>query len=222
MVSRRTFLSGLSVATLSMGGCLGFGEEREVRSEYRYHASVNPTTPVSRVTLFLPAPVRDGTVQFRDALTGDDGIRPAEWSYSISETDRGPMLAITVGDLEPANRPYEIVLDVLADSEIDTRDALATEPTLSGKSNVQEGACEFPHPAEWDDRLRCYTYDANFYGEYEPAGSSVAVDATLMGENSWFNGGWTGNEYMDFAHGFVDGTGWMSGQGQFRDGSGRY
>lgn len=205
-----------------MGGCLGLGEEREVRNEYSYHASVNPTAPVSNVTLYLPVPLRDGTVEFADVLTGDEGIRPEEWSYSIASTDRGPMLEITVEALEPTDRPYSIEWGVLADREIDTRAALETEPTLSGKSNVQERECDFPHPDEWDDRLRCYAYESVFYGAYEPTGTSVAVAATFVGENSWFQGGWTGNEYTDFAHGFVDGTGWASGQGGLRQGVGRY
>lgn len=222
MVSRRTFLGGLAVTTLSTAGCLGFGEEREIRSEYRYHASVNPTAPVSNATLYLPVPVRNGSVEFGDALTGDDGIRPDGWSYSIADTDRGPMLAVGTEDLQPADRPYEIELSVLAESEIDTRDARANEPTLSGKSTLQEGECEFPHPEEWDDRLGCYTYESAFYGEYEPTGTRVAVDATFGGENSWFKGGWTGNDYSDFAHGFVDGTGWAAGRGEFREGVGRY
>lgn len=61
MVSRRAFLSGFSAATVSIGGCLGFGEDREVRSEYRYHASVTPTARVSNVTLRFSVPLRDGT-----------------------------------------------------------------------------------------------------------------------------------------------------------------
>lgn len=222
MVSRRTFLSGLSAAAVSIGGCLGFGEDREVRSEYRYHASVNPPAPISNVTVRLPVPLRDGSVEFADALTGDEGIRPEDWSYAIVTTDRDPMLEISIETLEPTNRPYSIEMDVPSDAEIDTRDALETEPTLGGKSNLQEGACDFPHPDEWDDRLRCYTYESVFYGEYEPTGTSVAVDATFVGENSWFNGGWTGNDYTDFTHGFVDGTGWVSGRGSFREGVGRY
>jgi hypothetical protein len=222
MVSRRAFLGGLSAATASAGGCLGFGEPREVQSAYRYHASVNPTAAISDVTLYLPVPVRDGTVAFADALTGTEGIRPEDWSYAIVDTDRDPMLEIRVGTLAPTDRPYAIEIDVFAEAEIDTRDALATEPTLSGRSNLQERACSFPHPDEWDDRLRCYAYESAFYGEYEPTGTSVAVDATFTGENSWFAGGWTGNEYTDFAHGFVDGTGWASGQGSLRQGVGRY
>lgn len=222
MIPRRTFLSGFSAATVSIGGCLGFGEDREVRSEYRYHASVNPTAPLSNVTLRLPVPLRDGSVEFADALTGDEGIRPEGWSYAIVPTDRDPMLEVTIENLEPTNRPYSIELDVLSDGEIDTRDALENEPTLGGKSNLQGGECDFPHPDEWDDRLRCYTYESAFYGEYEPTETRVAVDATFTGENSWFNGGWTGNDYTDFTHGFVDGTGWVSGQGSFREGVGRY
>lgn len=222
MTSRRAFLGTLSAATLSVGGCLGFGTEREVRSEYRYYASINPPAPVSNVTLYLPVPLRDGVVAFTDALTGDAGIRPDDWSYAVVDTDRDPMLEITVERLTPADRPYSIELGVLSDAEIDTRDAMATEPTLGGKSNVREGPCDFPHPDDWDDGLRCYTYESAFYGDYDPTGPSVAVDATFTGENAWFAGGWTGNDYTDFAHGFVDGTGWTSGQGSVREGVGRY
>lgn len=104
MVSRRAFLSGFSAATVSIGGCLGFGEDREVRSEYRYHASVTPTARVSNVTLRFPVPLRDGNVEFADALTGDAGIRPEDWSHAIVSTDRAPMLEVTIENLEPTDR----------------------------------------------------------------------------------------------------------------------
>lgn len=222
MQTRRGFLTGCSIAGLSLAGCLGFGEEREVLSEYRYMASVNPTATVSNVTIRLPAPATDGEAAFAADLAGDAGIRPTEWSYAVAETDRGPMLEITVDELEPANRPYDLEFSVSADEEIDTREALANEPTLSGRSNRTQADCSFPHPDSWDDRLRCHSYESSFYGEFEPTGTSVAVDASLTGENAWFEGGWTGNDYTDFAHGFVDGTGWATGEGSIREGVGRY
>lgn len=222
MQTRRGFLAGCCLGGISMAGCLGFGEEREVLSEYRYHASVNPTATVSNVTLRSPVPASDGEAAFTDELGGDAGIRPTEWSYSVTDTDRGPMLEMTAEELTPGDRPYSIDFGVTADGEIDTREPLANEPTLSGTANRTQQECDFPHPAEWDDRLRCHTYESNFYGEFEPTGTSVAVDASLTGENAWFKGGWTGNEYTDFAHGFVDGTGWITGEGSIREGVGRY
>ncbi|MFT4885277.1 MAG: hypothetical protein ACI8U4_002799 [Natronomonas sp.] len=222
MLTRRRLFAGAAAATTAAtAGCLGFGEEREVTSTYYYSVDVNPTAPVSDVTFYLPVPVRDGESAFSDAITGD-GIRPEEWSYAIVDTDRGPMLEIGIDELQPESRPFNIEFDIASEDEIDTREALENEPTLQPKDDLQQVDCDFPHPDEWDDRLRCYTYEGAFYGTYEPTGTEVSLAARFTGENAWFTGGWNGNDYTDDVHGFVDGTGWTSARGGVREGVGNY
>lgn len=219
MLSRRTLLGGMGAIGAMTAGCLG--GEREVLSRYGYMADIDPAAPLTDVTLYVPIPVLDGEPFLEDAIIGG-GIRPEEWSYSITDTEHGPMLAIDTAELQPGNRTYNIEFDSQADSEIDTREALDTEPTLHPKESVQSTECTFPHPEEWDDRLRCYTFQSHLYGEYEPTGTEVAMGISFTGENSWHNGGWTGNEYTEDTHGFVDGTGWVTSTGSFKEGVGRY
>jgi hypothetical protein len=221
-LTRRGLLAGAAaMTTAATAGCLGFGEEREVTSTYYYGVDVNPTAPVSNVTLYIPVPVSDGEAAFPEAITGG-GIRPEGWSYGIAETDRGPMLEVGVDELRPESRPFSIELDVASEDEIDTREALEAEPTLQPKENRQQVDCDFPHPKEWDDRLRCHTYEGAFYGTCEPTGTEVSLSVRWSGENAWFTGGWNGNEYTDEVHGFVDGTGWTSARGSVREGVGNY
>jgi hypothetical protein len=221
MPTRRDLLAGVAATTATTAGCLGFGQEREVTSTYYYSVDINPTATVSNVTLYLPIPVRDGEAVLADEIV-TSGIRPEDWSYAMADTDRGPMLEIGVDELRPESRPFGIELDAASDAEIDTREALDTEPTLQPKENVQQVDCDFPHPEEWDDRLRCYTYDGAFYGSYEPTGTDVSLAARFTGENAWFTGGWNGNDYTDDLHGTVDGTGWAVARGGFREGVGNY
>ncbi|WP_336136154.1 hypothetical protein [Natronomonas amylolytica] len=221
MLTRRQLLAGTAAATAATAGCLGFGEEREVTSTYYYGVDVNPTAPVSDVTLYLPVPVRDGESAFSEAVTGE-GIRPEEWSYAVVDTERGPMLEIGIDELQPESRPFNIDLDVASEDEIDTRKPLENEPTLQPKADLQQVDCDFPHPDEWDDRLRCYTYEGALYGTYEPTGTEVSLAARFTGENTWFTGGWNGNDYTDDVHGFVDGTGWTTARGSVRAGVGNY
>lgn len=221
MPTRRALLGGIAAAApTSLAGCSNPLGEREYYREFGYQASVNPTGPVTGITLSVPAPVLDDAVAIEGRL--DDGIVPEAWALSIVETDRGPMLAIETDELRPPDGPYSVEIHWTVEAEIDTRNALQNEPTLRPKDDVEQVECDFPHPDDWDDRLRCYSYVGSISGAFEPTGTSVSVSASFFGANSWHQGGWSGNDYDDSLHGYVDGTGWTDAQGSFREGSGTY
>lgn len=221
MPTRRALLGGIAATgTTSLAGCSNPFGEREYYREFDYQATVNPTASVTDVTLHLPVPVLDDEVAIEGRL--DDGIVPEEWALSITGTDRGPMLAIEADELRVRDRTYSVELQWTVEEEIDTREALENEPTLRPKDDVERVECDFPHPEDWADRLRCYSYVGSIAGEFEPRGTPVSVSASFFGANSWHNGGWSGNDYDDSVHGHVDGTGWADARGSFMEGVGTY
>lgn len=220
MPTRRTILGGIAASGTSLAGCSNPFGEREYYREFGYSVNVNPTDPITNVTLYVPAPVLDDEVVVADRL--DDGLVPEEWSLAITETDRAPMLAVTADEIQTRNRTYSVDIQWTVDEEIDTRHALENEPTLRPKDDVEQVDCDFPHPDSWDDRLRCYSYVGSLFADFEPAGTDVSISTAFFGANSWHNGGWRGNDYDDSVHGHVDGTGWTDARGSFREGSGTY
>lgn len=222
MVTRRGLLGGLTAVTVTaIAGCQSLSGAREVRSEFVYSAEIIPTSTITGVTIYIPIPIDDGTVVIEDRIN-DYAFEPDEWSVDLADTEHGPMLEVTVAEIRAQNRTYDMWIDWAVSEAIDTRKAFDNAVTLQPKSGSRQVECDFPHPDEWNDRLRCYSYEGRFYGEYEPTGTEVAVSASLSGDNAWYNGGWTANSYQDNVHGFVDGTGWATGPGSFREGIGSY
>lgn len=222
MYSRRELLGGVVAASVTVtAGCLGFGSDREVRSEFVYSAEIIPMEMISTATFYLPVPVHDGVVAI-DGRFDDTAFEPDGWSLEIVETDRDPMLEVTTDEIRPRNQAYDMGIDWTVDNEIDTRAALSNEATLQPKDDIEQVECAFPHPDRMADQLRCYTYVGSFYGVYEPTGVDVAIGTRLHGDNSWYNGGWTGNNFSETLTGLVDGTGWATGTASFREGFGNY
>lgn len=220
MPTRRALLGGVAAASTTVAGCSNPFGERQYYRDFNYEADVSPTDPITDATFYLPVPIAGDDVMISDRLY--DGIVPEEWSLDIVETDRGPMLEVIADELPVQNHTYNISIHWIVDEEIDTRNALENEAALQPKEDIEQVECNFPHPDDWEERLRCYSYTGRFFGEYEPAGTDVSVAARFSGENSWHNGGWRGNNYDDTVHGFVDGSGWVNGRGSFREGVGTY
>lgn len=222
MVKRRQILAAATASAASaLAGCNVLGGDRDVVNQYTYELNVEPATTVSNATLYAPLPVRDGEAALPDLVDGTVAQLPDDWTTGRADTDRGPMLELVAPTLDPDGGPYYAMETVDATDEIDTREALATEPVLEPRSNDQQVECDFPHPDSWDDRLRCYTYESDLYGTYD-GGASTLISAGLWGENGWWNGGWSGNEYLDRVSGTVTGDGWTTATGGFREGVGSY
>lgn len=222
MVGRRTFLATAAAGvTSSLAGCGLLDRDREVISQYTYELNVEPAEPVTDAVLYVPRPVQNGAAALSGLVEDATAQLPGEWSFQPVDTDRGPMLEIQAPGLNPGDGPYYAMASLDAETEIDTRDALANEPVLGPRSNESQVECDFPHPDKWADRLRCYSYESELHGEYE-GGVSTLVSCGLWGENSWWSGGWNGNEYLDRISGTVTGEGWVVASAGFREGMGNY
>ena len=222
MIRRRGFLRSATAGLIAgFAGCTAFSGEQEVINQFTYDLNIEPARLLPDATLYVPIPVLTG----EPALTGliDEAVThlPSSWSGGIVETERGPKLELRAGEIDPNEGPYYPSTSAAIDREIDTREALVNEPTLGSHPDLTQVDCDFPYPDRWEGRLRCYRYESDLFGEYAedvPALLSVG----LSGENRWWNGGWSGNEYFDRVSGSVDGDGWVTASASFREGSGNY
>ena len=208
------------IAGLSGCASLSSGEEETI-NQFTYDLNIEPARLITDVTLSVPIPVLNG----EPALTGliDEAVTrlPSNSSGGIVETERGPKLELRAEEIDPKEGPYYLSTSVAMDREIDTREALGNEPTLGSHPDIERVDCDFPYPDRWEGRLRCYRYESDLFGEYAENPPTL-ISVGFFGENSWWNGGWSGNEYFDRVSGTVEGDGWVSASASFREGSGNY
>lgn len=222
MIGRRDLLkSAMAGVAGGIAGCTSPFSEPEMIHEFTYELNIEPAEPISDALLYAPTPVNNGEATLTGLVQDARQQLPSEWSYETIDTERGPMLEIRAAELNPSDGPYYTSVTQEVENEIDTRESLENEPGLAPRSNVVQVECDFPHPDRWEDRLRCYSYESELYGEYEASVSTV-ISVGLWGENSWWNGGWNGNEYLDRVTGTVTGDGWATASAGFREGMGNY
>jgi hypothetical protein len=116
---------------------------------------------------------------------------------------------------------FSFGVTVVAEEPIETADPFETEPLLGPRYNRSQVECAYGRT----DRHRCYTYDGRIYADYDAdPDTTVYVSTELSGRNEWFSGGWTGNEYRQWAAVELQGpgTGWYRIAGELDVGSGRY
>jgi hypothetical protein len=190
---------------------------------YEYELVVEPDADLSNVTLYLPVPVENGSSPVADAVAGDASAVRVEgdpgWDASVVDTEYGPMLALSVADLParyverpppqpmpddsdatppPAGTPttrlsaYRLVVELPAVDAVDTETPLDSEPTLRPRLDATETDCDRPTP----DRAVCRTFETRTYLSYDaPADARTTVIVRYEGRNTWFAGGWTGNQF---------------------------
>lgn len=84
-----------------LGALGGFGVTGSYTSHYQYDGTLATNETLTNVTLYLPAPVENGTVLVDAAnvtVTTEDGA--ADWRVELVETPDGPMLALTADRVE--------------------------------------------------------------------------------------------------------------------------
>lgn len=189
--------------------------------QFTYELNIEPAEPVTEATLYLPVPSQNGEPALSTLVDDTVAHLPSTWTNEVIQTDRGPMLSLEATEIDPAAGPYYPTVSVDVSREIDTREALDTEPGLSSRSSVEQVDCDFPYPDRWEGRLRCYRYQSALYGEY-PEEVSTVISVGLSGANSWWQGGWNGNEYSNRVSGSVTGKGWITASASFLQGSGNY
>lgn len=113
-MDRRLRVALVAVVLLVVVGAVGFALYQFTRpapesythtAEYR--ASVQPDATLTNVTLYLPLPVENGTSPVGDALvagSSDTVDAPPGWTFEVTETEYGPMLALSVPELAPNYR----------------------------------------------------------------------------------------------------------------------
>lgn len=137
-------------------------------------------------------------------------------------------------DVEPdpatgAPTSHDLHVSVEVPGDIDTRNATETEPLLAPTLNATPVECDWPHPDDWDDRLRCLEFDTRFRLQYDAdvaAGNGsprVGLSVEHGGSNAWWVYGWSGNEYRQRARlDAVGRTGWLRADGLLVEGEGNY
>jgi len=116
---------------------------------------------------------------------------------------------------------FEFTVTATSNDPIDTADPFANEPLLSARYNRSDTDC----PRGASDVHQCYSYDGRVYADYATNGTThVYVGVELTGRNEWFSGGWTGNEYREWARVELAGPqdGWRHTIGELDVGDGRY
>lgn len=216
-------------------GCLG-PQEGSLEHTLRYEVSVDPAGELRDLEVLAPVPVRDG-----ETMSLENASAPEGWEVELVETRRGEMLRVradripaptdfTPIPIEPGETPTgptpnvtrretEVRMEVTLNRSVDTRDPLENEYILRPKSGVEETECGPAYPD-----ATCYAYTAPLRLNYSPADASPGVIITLNGGNTWFAGGWTGNEFnevISLPRGSTS-PGWINATGRLRAGVGNY
>ena len=116
---------------------------------------------------------------------------------------------------------FSFSVTVGADERIETAEPAGTEPLLVPRYEQVEVECRYG----FSETHHCYEYAGRVYAAYDTAPeTTVYVSTELSGRNEWFSGGWTGNEYRQWAYTELHGpgTGWYELLGELEVGSGRY
>jgi hypothetical protein len=219
---------------------------------YRYELAVEPAADLSNVTLYVPVPVENGSSPVAAAVV--DGTPAASvagdpgWTASVVDTEYGPMLALSTPDLparyvrrpppqpipeDPGVTPpptatprsqldaYRVVVELPAEGVVDTETPLESEPTLQPRIDAAETDC----PTPVTDRAVCRSFETRAYLSYDaPADAETTVVVSYEGRNTWFAGGWTGNEFSQRTSVVAagPGEGWVAMPVEETTGLGRY
>jgi len=222
--------------------------EKTYSSEYRYEVTVRMDSALHNVTLYVPLPVsEDGSKICGEIMAGNASI-PAGWDCEIVETEHGKMLNIRAEEIIPdRNTPpvplpeeecgpdalpcpaqtytsERVSVRVQADREINTKNPVGNVSILSPKYNLARSVYRMPHPEDRTPPI-CYEYESRIYANYttSPA-AEVSIHVELVGENTWWVYGWSGNKYRDGVGVTLTGVqdGWRAASGNLVAGEGRY
>ena len=175
-----------------------------------------------------------------------DGV-PEGWDLALLTSDDGSMLQIHAGHIAPTPIPGTLLPlqdgedpGVLTDSSattglimlvvtaastdvIQTMDPIGNESLLHPAFNRTHVTCPFPHPENRPPD--CYSYDSRVYAEYQSENTpQLSISIDYVGANTWWSGGWTGNQFRDHVFLEISGEqdGWIPAAGFLVSGEGRY
>lgn len=222
-----------------------FTHEVEYRIEFRTNGSLNNTE------LLVPYPEDQ---RFRSIIDGNTSkvsiVNEMNASLSIVETSRGGMLRLDIGEFRPENRSerfetdrrienetgelevargnitglaeyssYDLTIRAKYNRTIDTRNGLTNEPHLRST----DAECAGPR------ETGCATTEA-FVSYNASNDTHTELNVRLAGRNSWWDWGWSGNEYrQSFYNSFYDDDNlagsqnqWVTLTGKEEQGDGNY
>ncbi len=187
-------------------------------SDYEYRVEINPDEDISNVTVLVPLPKE---------LAGQNRSVPEGWevefvdNISVEGKKYENVLSIEADEI-PSGTYQTLTISMESDEEIDTEDPWGKEPMLEPKSNTTEVECDYPGASE---KVRCYSYSGGIFARFETEGEAQThISVELYGTNSWWVGGWSGNEYFDRSITEIEGeaTGHYETEGEVRTGVGNY
>lgn len=193
-------------------------------SEYSYEVHIDSETEVENVTIMVPLPVFSNVSFLGEKIVEGKAYIPNGWNCSLVDSNGTVMLKIDIDVLMPGSYGYLRVNETSKD-RIDTRSPREGEPLLEPKYNLSETKYGQPHPEEWDERLNAYNYTTPVFLSYDGGnGSEIRISIRLLGSNTWWVLGWSGNEYWDNVNVSAKSgeKGWLLGEGELVEGFGNY
>jgi len=248
-MDRKTMISLILVIVVISAGLLFYESERirqgSMTHTYRYMVEIESTGTVYNASIIVPVGSVDGSSPIADAIEYGrmTGI-PAGWSLMLLTTDSAVFLKISAPEIiastpvtpmpvyegqEPGGTemsprtPVVLTVEVDSESAIATADPEGSEPLLEPRENQTPNECSFPHPD--DMPVSCYRYAIPVYASYMASNDTMlSVAVELVGENTWWLGGWSGNSYSDRVHLTLSGpfSGWTITGGTSVFGMGNY
>lgn len=243
----RVLVVVLAAVGLVVAGAFGFAVYQFLRPQpesythtYEYRAYVQPNATLTNVTLYLPLPVENGTSTAGEALANRSAAAtdaPPDWEFSVEHTTYGPMLAVSLDELEPADytrpppRPVTPGGGTAAPgtgtptgtgTPVSTLDYYLVEVGWASDDPVDTRDPVGNEPVlsprlnattvdcdELDDPdATCRRFGSRAFLSYDaPANATMDVLVTYEGRNEWFAGGWTGNYFRESTGTVVRGDG---------------
>lgn len=198
--------------------------ENSLQSDYDYRVSVDTSSTLHNVTLYLPLPVFENeSLPGEELVSRGPGDLPSDWKLGIVDTGYGPMLKIEAREIQPPGDYFSIFFS--PGHELNTKFPVGNESVLLPKYNLRESeeGPLVPPPSHINPSY--YDYDSQVYASYDTLPDfEVQVFASLRGSNQWWIYGWTGNEYSDRVTARLTGPqdGWSPADGDFITGEGVY
>ncbi|MFP3871666.1 MAG: hypothetical protein ACOC55_05430 [Candidatus Natronoplasma sp.] len=187
-------------------------------SEYEYQVEIHPDRDIYNVTVMVPLP---------EELSEENITAPEDWdvifnrSISLGGIEYQNVLVITADRIEGGSY-RSVYVSMGSEDDIDTKDPWEKEPMLEPKADTTEVECDYPGTS---DDVECYEYTGEIFARFEAgedARTNISVE--IYGSNSWWVGGWSGNEYYDRFWREIEGSGegHYETEGDVRTGMGNY
>ncbi|KQC05045.1 MAG: hypothetical protein APR53_08705 [Methanoculleus sp. SDB] len=243
----RIMLVGLAAVIVLAASVGAYWYMGSLSHEYAWEATFDAATTVTKATIILPLPARDGISPVADAIADGKlaGVPPG-WDLAVLEDGEMRMLRISATAITPrpprtpdplpegdegptgprnagnaGESPIILSISVPSPSSIATHHPDGTEPLLLPKQNLTSVACDVPHSPSMP--LVCSRYDTLLYSRYDAAfPDALTVSVSAGGRNEWWILGWSGNAYHDTVIATLAGDGWQTAPGRLVAGEGRY